>query len=296
MNRIRVIVTVIAVVSSCAVAAGAEDERLVPIAPEQMKELGITVATAGPGRIDRGIELLGEVRPNGDTLAHIVPRFPGIVRDVRKSVGDEVRAGEVLATVESNESLSPYEMRTQLDGTILERHVTRGETVGRDKPTFIIADLSTVWIDLAVYQKDLDRVRVGQSVHVAIDPERLDAEGRITYIAPIVDEPTRTATARVVLPNPNRSWRPGLFVTARVVDPVDAAVAVRRSAVQTVEGRPTVFVDTGEGFSARHVKLGRTGEAWVEVVDGLAAGERYAATGSFVFKAELGKGEGGHED
>jgi cobalt-zinc-cadmium efflux system membrane fusion protein len=273
-----------------------DSASIVRLPAEALAQLGVTVATAGPGRIDAGIELLGQVRPNGDTLAHIVPRFPGIVRDVRRSVGDDVRAGEVLATIESNESLAPYEMKTQLDGTVIERHVTRGETVDREKQAFVIADLSSVWIDLDVYQKDLRRVRVGQSVLVSIDPDELDAEGRISYIAPVVDVPTRTATARVVLANPSRAWRPGLFVTARILDAVDAAVAVRRSAVQIIDGRPTVFVQAADGFAARALMLGRAGETWVEVLSGLTAGERYVATNSFLFKAELGKGAAAHED
>ncbi|MFN8626362.1 MAG: efflux RND transporter periplasmic adaptor subunit [Candidatus Binatia bacterium] len=273
-------------------ATGHENDLTVHLSAAQLAAFGVTLATASPARIDHGVELLGEVRPNGDTLAHIVPRFPGIVRQVRTTVGDEVRAGEVLATVESNESLAPYELKTQLDGTVIERHITRGESVDREKPVFVIADLSSVWVDLAVYQKDLDHVRVGQSVLVSSGSA--ETEGKISYIAPVVDGPTRTAIARVVLPNAAHTWRPGLFVTARVLDPIPAAVAVARGAIQTIEGRTTVFVEAGEGFEPRTVTLGRGGETLVEVLDGLRPGDRYVATNSFLLKAELGKGEAGH--
>jgi len=270
-----------------------DDDHAVRLTAAQLAAFGVTVATAGPAKIDHGVELLGEVRPNGDTLAHIVPRFPGIVRQVRATVGDDVRAGDVLATVESNESLAPYELKTQLDGTVIERNITRGESVDREKQAFVIADLSSVWVDLAVYQKDLDHVRVSQSVLVSSGSA--EAEGRISYIAPVVDEPTRTAIARVVLPNAEHTWRPGLFVTARVLDPIPAGVAIERSAIQTIEGRATVFVESGEGFEPRPVTLGRTGETLVEVLDGLGSGARYVATNSFLLKAELGKGEAEHE-
>jgi cobalt-zinc-cadmium efflux system membrane fusion protein len=270
-----------------------EDEAIVRRSAAEIEAFGVAIARAEPGRIDGGIELLGEVRANGDTLAHIVPRFPGIVRDVRATVGDDVRAGNVLATIESNESLAPYELKTQLDGTVIERHITRGESVDRDKQAFVIADLSSVWVDLAVYQKDLDHVRVGQEVLVSTG--RAQAAGRISYLAPIVDAPTRTATARVVLRNPERTWRPGLFVTARLLDPEEAAVVAERSAIQIFAGRPTVFVETEEGFVPRPVTLGRTGETLVEVLGGLRAGERYAAANSFLLKAELGKHEAAHE-
>lgn len=269
------------------------EDHGVQFSASQLAAFGVTVATAGPGRIDRGVELLGEVRPNGDTLAHIVPRFPGIVRTVGATVGDQVRGGQVLATIESNESLAPYELKTQLDGTVIERHITRGESVDRDKQAFVIADLSLVWVDLAVFQKDLEHIRIGQ--RVLISTGMADAEGQISYVAPIVDEPTRTAVARVILPNPQRTWRPGLFVTARVLDPAPAAVVVERSAVQIIEGRPTVFVETDDGFVPRPVALGPPGETFIEVIDGMHAGERYAATNSFLLKAELGKGAAEHD-
>lgn len=270
--------------------------HVVRLTPEQLSAFGVQIAVVGPGRIDRGIELLGEVRPNGERLAHIVPRFPGIVRDVRRTVGDDVRAGELLATIESNASLAPYDMRTLLDGTILERDLAVGEAVDRDKVAFVIADLSNVWVDLAVYQKDLSNLRVGQAVRLSGGPGLPDVDGTIAYITPIVDEPTRTAAARVVLANPDRVWRPGVFVTARVLDAIEAAIAVPPTAVQTVEGRPTVFVETPAGFEPRPVVLGRRGRALVEVLDGLTPGERVVAVNSFLLKAEFGKAEAAHED
>lgn len=281
-------------------APAAHDEggatHAVRLTPEQLAAFGVTVLPAGPGRIDRGLELLGEVRPNGDRLAHIVPRFPGIVRDVRRSVGDDVRADDLLATVESNASLAPYEMRTRLDGTIIERDLTPGEAVDRDKVAFVIADLSSVWVDLAVYQKDLSNLRVGQTVRISGGAGLPDVDGTISYITPIVDEPTRTAAARVVLANPDRAWRPGLFVTARTLDPVEAAVVVPQTAIQTVGGRAVVFVEMDAGFVPRPVVVGRSGRSAVEILDGLAAGERLVTFNAFLLKAELGKSEAGQED
>jgi membrane fusion protein, heavy metal efflux system len=90
-------------------------------------------------------------------------------------------------------------------------------------------------------------------------------------------------------------WRPGLFVTATVYNPRPAAVAVPRQAIQTVERRPVVFVAVGDRFEARPVTIGQTGRTRVEITRGLAAGERFAAERSFLVKAELAKGEPGHD-
>jgi cobalt-zinc-cadmium efflux system membrane fusion protein len=261
----------------------------------QMSYFGVTVAEAGPGSVDLGIRLPGEIRPNGDRLAHIVPRFPGIVREVHRTVGDEVAAGDVLAVIESSESLARYELKTMIAGTVIEKHLTRGEAVGREEQAFVIADLTTVWVDLSVYQKDIPRVRTGQFVHIDGGPGLPEATGTISYVTPVVDQPTRTATARVVLPNAEGIWRPGMFVNAHVLEPVPGDIVVPRTAIQLVARAPVVFVETAGGFEPRPVMIGRGGDTHVEVLDGLRPGERFVATNSFLLKAELGKSEAEHE-
>jgi cobalt-zinc-cadmium efflux system membrane fusion protein len=121
-----------------------------------------------------------------------------------------------------------------------------------------------------------------------------DAEGTLSYLTPVVDQTTRTATARVVLPNPERKWLPGMFVTGRTLDERGAAVALPPSALQRIDGRSVVFVETERGFEARAVRLGREGETLIEVLEGLAPGERVVVKNSFLLKAELAKGEAEH--
>jgi cobalt-zinc-cadmium efflux system membrane fusion protein len=268
---------------------------VVRLTPEQREAAGITVVEAGPASIDSGVALLGEIRPNGDRLAHIVPRFPGIVREVRKNVGDLVRPGDVLAVVESSESLSRYDIKTLIEGVVLDKHVTLGEAVDRDKQTFVIADLRTVWVELSIYQKDLSAVRVGQPVRIFTSSEDAGAEGSISYVTPSVDPLTRTATARVVLANDDGRWRPGMFVKARAVSTSVASLSVPSTALQRMEGETVVFVETDAGFEPRPVQLGREGDQLVEVLTGLSAGERVASRNAFLLKAELGKSEAAHE-
>jgi len=266
------------------------------ISPDERAAFGVEVAAASPGRIDSGAELLGAVQPNGDRLAHIVPRFGGIVRDVRRAAGDFVHSGDVLATIESNESLAPYEVRTLIDGIVLKRHLTRGEAVDRERQAFVIADLSNVWVELSVYQRDLARVEVGQAVRVHTVEEGPSADGVVSYITPALDPETRTATARVVLANPGRRWLPGMFVAGRTLAGGEVGIAIPRQALQSLAGRRVVFVETGEGFEPRPVRLGLEGETFIEVVGGLSAGERIAVTNTFLLKAELSKTEAEHED
>jgi cobalt-zinc-cadmium efflux system membrane fusion protein len=272
------------------------DEGLVRLTPEQRETAGIASTPAGPGVIDAGVELLGEIRPNGDQLAHIFPRFPGLALEVRKSAGDAVRAGDVLALMESSETLSTYPMKTLIDGVVLEKELTRGEAVERDKLCFVVANLATVWLELSVYPRDLARVRVGQQVLVAPGEQAASEHASISYLTPSIDSRTRTATARVVLDNAKGQWRPGMFVSVRVVEDEAAEIAIPRGALQVVEGKPSVFVETDEGWALRAVQPGREGNQMVEVLSGLVAGERVASTHTFLLKSELGKGEAGHHD
>lgn len=274
---------------------GHDEDASSSLSVKALEHGGVTFVPADSGHVDDGVELLGTVRPNGDGLAHITPRFPGIVRDVRANVGDDVRAGAVLAVVESSESLAPYELKTLINGTIIAKHLTRGEAVDRDKQAFVIADLSSVWVNLSIYQKDLGRVRLGERVHVTTSQEEAAAEGTITYLTPGLDDRTRTATARVTLPNPDRRWRPGMFVVAYTLSPHQAAVVVPSGAVQTLEGQTVVFVAEGDNVEPRLVVLGHRGKTVVEVMSGLRAGEKVAATNTFLLKAELGKGEAEHD-
>lgn len=271
-------------------AEAGHEPRAVALSDAELEEFGIGIAEAGGGRIRSFVSLPGEVRPNDDRLAHIVPRYSGIVVEVHANIGDRVRRGDVLAVVESDDALTPYDLKTLIDGIVIAKHITRGEAVSRDKDTYLIADLSTVWVDLTVYPRDIRRVRVGQEASIFTGHTPAEAAGPISYITPVIDERTRTATARVVLPNPDGRWRPGMFVTALVpVESREVSVAVPRSAVHTMDGAEVVFVQTDAGFVPQPVVVGLEGEDQVEIVSGLEPGTPYVSVGGFTLKAEFGK-------
>jgi membrane fusion protein, heavy metal efflux system len=187
-------------------------------------------------------------------------------------------------------SFTRYWLTAPFDGTVIDRHITNGETVAAGTPVFTVADLTTVWIDLSVYQKYIGSVRQGQPVRVGT-PHGDEVELSIGFLQPLVGEDTRAAMARITAPNSDGTWHPGCFVTARVTtSKVEARVVVPDSAVIRMEdGDLVVFVATGEGFEPRPVALGRRAHGLVEVLSGLDPGDRYVADGGFSLKAELGK-------
>jgi len=193
---------------------------------------------------------------------------------------EDVRAAE--------QKLAWYPLRAPFDGTVIEKHLTLGEKHSDDSGAFTVADLSSVWVGIAVYQKDLTYVRKGMRVTVSAGGGSPSMEGEVAYVAPIVDEKTRTALARVVLPNPDGKIRPGLFVSAEIAIGQDvASVVVAKSAIQRMGEESVVFLDTSEGFKPTPVSLGRSNEARIEVLSGLTAGQQYVTRGAFELKAKI---------
>jgi cobalt-zinc-cadmium efflux system membrane fusion protein len=352
---------------------GHSEEKAIRLTEAQRKEFGIELATAGSGPLKVQVELPGEIVPNADRLAHVVPRVPGVVREVRKVLGDRVRKGEILLVLDSKEladnkaaflsarekldlaqsnydreedlwkkKISPtqdylqakqaltearidlrsaeqklhalgfsdaylaqlpsqpdvsyirYEVIAPFDGVIIEKHVALGEAKKEEAEMFLIADLRSVWVNLGVYQKDIPLVRAGQPVVISAGHGIPEMAGRISYIGPLVGEQTRTATARVVLPNRGGQLRPGLFVTGRVtLSTVPVPILVPKTALQTMDEKTVVFVKDEDGFEPRPVTVGRSDGTHVEVTSGLTPGQKFVSAGAFTLKAQLAKGSFG---
>lgn len=273
-----------------------EEEGHIELTPEQIKNAGIEVAQAGPANIREHLPLYGVVAPNAERVREVAARFPGVIRSVSKRIGDVVKQGEALASVESNESLQTYSVVAPLSGVVTARSANPGEQTG-DKSLFTVADLSNVWVELSLFPRDIAKVRVGQSVRVKSGDTGVTGEGKVVYVAPFGSSTNQTLTARVLLDNADRKWPPGLYVTAEVTLANTAVpLAISSAALQTLDQDNVVFVQSEEGFEPRPVQLGRSDGEFAEVTAGLKPGETYATTNSFILKAELGKGEAEHED
>ena len=267
------------------------------ISDVKLAAAGVVLAEAGSATLTDTLAFNGILRANQEAVVQVTPRFPGLAKSIQKRIGDKVARDDLLAAIESNQSLTVYELKAPIAGTVIERQISLGEYASEQKPAFVVADLSSIWVDLSIYRQDLRRVRLGDEVLIDPDDGRGEIKGAISYMAPIGSSETQTALARVVLPNPDGRLRPGLFVTARLILAArNVAVAVRRSAIQTLESRTIVFVrEDGDKIEARPVELGDSDPKFVEIRAGLSVGERYVAENSFVVKAEMGKGDADHD-
>ncbi|WP_341918539.1 efflux RND transporter periplasmic adaptor subunit [Hydrocarboniphaga effusa] len=272
-----------------------EHGEVVKLGPEARRAAKLAIAPAAPGTLRETLQLYGVVRPNAERIRSVTARFPGVVRSVAAKVGDTVRQGQTLATVESNESLQVYPIVSPLGGVVTERATNPGEQA-EQASLFTVADLGTVWVELALFPRDRSRVKPGQAVRVQTADGGPVREGKIVFVSPLGASNTQSLTARVLLDNADGFWSPGLYVRGQVtIGESNAALVVPATALQELEGGTSVFVDTAEGFVARPVRVGRSDGLVVEVLQGLAAGDAVVGEGSFVLKAELGKGEAEHD-
>jgi cobalt-zinc-cadmium efflux system membrane fusion protein len=266
------------------------------ISQEAIEAAGIKSEAAGTGSISETVTLSGRITLNQNTLAQVKARFAGVVREVRKGQGELVAEGDVLAIVESNDSLQPYEVKSPIAGVIMARNTNVGDVAG-DTPLFTIANISDVWAEFHVFPRNIDQIKAGQQVRVTSFEGGHSGEASIAVVLPLAESSSQTVVARVTLPNPDGVWRSGMTVRGDVViKEQDAPVAVRTQAIQHMDGKTVVFVQEGDRYLMRPIKTGTSDSQWTEVVEGLKPGETYVSENSFLIKADIGKAGAEHED
>ncbi len=206
-------------------------------------------------------------------------------------------SNEQIAALQSEkeENVALLDLRAPFAGTVLEKNIALGERAEESKDAFLIADLSTVWLNVRINANDLSSVHAGQAVQVSIPGIAGERAAKVALLSPLVDEKTRTASARIVLENKDGALLPGAFVTASLVlNELKAAVTVPSAAIQNIEGKSVVFIEGDEAgeFRSQEILVGAADGKLVEVKAGLEAGKKVVVRNSFTLKAELGKGAG----
>jgi len=219
-----------------------------------------------------------------------------LCRSVRRLPGDRVKAGETLATVESNDSLQIYAVTAPLSGTIVERNASVGNQTG-DAALFTVSDLATLWAEVSVFSKSNEEIRAGQKLRIEASGGGKSAEAVISVVLPATDPDSQAILARATIDNSSGQWRAGAHIRAEIVtSETEAPLAVKTEALQRMGGKLVVFVREEDGaFRAQAVETGRSGGIWTEILSGLRPGDSYVAKNSFILKADIGKSAAGHE-
>ncbi len=271
-------------------------EGRVKITDQAAASVDLKFETAGPRKIRKLAEMTGRIVPNEDQMAKVSPRFPGVVLEANKKLGDKVEKGEVIAVIESSQSLTTYEITAPLSGIVIARDVMRGVAVSTDKPIYTIADLSTIWVDLNVRRTDLSSLEMGKEITVTEEDSGESATAKISWLSPFGSQETQTLRAVATLPNADGKWRTGLLVSAAlVVEEREVPVAVRYDALQTFRDWDVVFMKDGEIYEIAILALGQRDGDWIEVLSGLNAGTIYVAENAFVVKADVLKDGASHD-
>lgn len=254
---------------------------------ELIRKMGIKISYAKKGSINKSITLPAEIKLNRDKTAAISARYSSVVRQSFAEIGDEVKKGDVLASLENSETMAVYTVSAPLYGVVISKNLSVGEAAAEGEVLYEIADLSSVWSDISVFPQYHHLVNKGMKVNfVAHDGHT--AEGIVKYVSPIASNETRTFTARCVLEGQSEDFAPGVFVRANInLEQVDVDLVISREAVQHIDGESVVFIPDGHGFVATPVKTGLKDEDNVEIHSGLKVNDRYVEKGAFSLKAHM---------
>lgn len=265
------------------------------IAATIAEQAGIRTARVAAGSIRDEHEVQGLITPIEGRHARIIARFPGPVREVKVGVGDRVRAGQALAVIESNVSLSNYTVSAPFAGTILLRNTAVGDLAGAT-PLFEVADLSKVWVDLHLFGSDAQHIEPGLPVQVVRLSDGVSATTTLDRVLPGTATASQSTVARATIDNADGRWRTGAAVRARVsVSVLPVGMLVPLSALQTFRDWDVVFVRVGDDYEIRPLKLGRRDGMNVEVLAGVNVGDEIVVEQSYLVKADIEKSGAAHD-
>ena len=266
------------------------------IAAKVAQDAGIRVAPAAAGVIADEHEVQGLLTPVEGRVAKVMARFPGPIRTLRANVGDRVRAGQPLATIESNLSLTTYTVPAPISGVVLARNASIGTVAGEGAALYEIADLSELWVDLHIFGADAQHITAGVPVLVTRMSDGVTAETTLERVLPGTATASQSTVARATIRTLDGLWRPGSAVQARVsVDHQPVNLVVPLGALQTAGEDDVVYVRRGDTYVTRPVRGGRRDAQRVEIVSGLKAGEQVVVEQSFLVKADIEKSTAEHE-
>ncbi|WDE01591.1 efflux RND transporter periplasmic adaptor subunit [Thalassomonas actiniarum] len=266
-------------------------EGLVEITPLLAQKAGIKTMPAGSGEIKQTVTVYGKAVAEPSRVSQVKARFSGVITELKVNVGDKVEAGDVLAQVESNSSLTRYSVTAPTSGIVVTRNANPGE-LADGQVLLTLADYSRLWVEYQIFPGQAQAVISGQAVTVSSGFEQ--AESAIKHLLPGQSNQD-FLIARVPLDNRKGIWSPGLLLSGSIVlSQIEVPLVVANRALQEVEGQQVVFVRTEKGFQTRTLVLGQSDGISSQVLSGLNAGEHYVVENSYLLKADLEKSSAEH--
>jgi membrane fusion protein, heavy metal efflux system len=264
--------------------------------PEAARAGGVKTEVAGPVVMAELAEMAGRVEVTPEGQGEVRAWYPGRVMAMSAQLGQRVRKGQVLARVESSNSLQTYSIPAPIGGVVIQKNMNVGD-VTYDRALFVIADPTNLHAEFFVYPRDAERIRQGQKVEV----RTLSGESRVLAsveaVVPVADLTSQTLRAHVHLPpGASETFKPGMGVEGSFeVASRPVALAVRTKAIQRFRDFDVVFARVGNTYEVRMLELGRKTPEWTEVLGGLKPGTEYVTDGAFLIRADIEKSGASHD-
>lgn len=269
-------------------------DKLITLSERMIALNKIETATAGAYQLQQNIELYGVIAAMPQAQFNVNAPYPGQVLQVLADQGDTVKQGQLLARINNSSSLQSYDIIAPASGVITQRYINSGE-LATDQPLLHIADYSLVYVELSAFPRDIARLQLNMPLKVFSLHQTNHASSQLSYIAPQMTD-GHIARARAVIDNSSGNWRPGMHVKAMItVAQHPVSLAVKKSALQQIDGKPVIFVIEDGAFKAIELQLGKDDSDYVEVLAGLSAGTEYVSENSFLLKADMLKAGAGHQ-
>lgn len=268
-----------------------KEEQSTRIDDGMAAQVGIKITNAESQVLRQSIVVYGSLATDPGQVSHVRARYSGLISSVRYTVGDTIKQGDLLAEVESNESLKTYSIRSPISGIVIQRHANTGE-VTQDQVLFSIANFDTLWAEFRIYSSQQSVVKAGQTAYVDMGEQVVG--NPIQHIIPALDKPYQLA--RVKFDNRSKELSPGLLVEGDIiVGEFRVDLAIEKAAIQNLGGQSGVFVKNDSEYIFTSLRLGRADNRYVEVLSGLNPGQSYVNENSYLIKADIEKSEAEHE-
>ncbi|MDD5141269.1 MAG: efflux RND transporter periplasmic adaptor subunit [Verrucomicrobiales bacterium] len=275
------------------------DENIVTLTKENLQHVTLKTEPAQLSSLGMMLKAAGRISANLNKTAKVTSTLEGRLTRLNFDLNDRVKAGDVVALVESPELLGrALELKAPIDGVIIERTATAGELVEKGKVIYTISDPAQLWAIAEVNERDIALVKLGQDAAfatLAYPAEKF--HGKMVLIGNQVEAGSRTVEARIAVDNADGRLKPGMFADVEIVTTMlDNVLLIPDRALETEGENQIVFVALdGNKFEKRIVKLGLEQSGRVQILDGVKAGENVVTDGSFILKSEMLKGELGEE-
>lgn len=277
----------------------AHEQNIVTLTKANLEHMTLKVEPVVLGNLGMTLKAAGRVSANLNKTAKVTPTLEGRLVKLNFDLNDRVKAGDVLALVESPELLGrQLELKAPIDGVIIERNATVGELLDKGKEVLTISEPSQLWVIAEIKERDIAAVKVGQdAVFTVLTYPQEKFHGKVILVGNQVEAASRTLEVRIAVDNSDGRLKPGMFADVEITTTMlENVLVIPDSALQTDGDDQTVFVALDENkFEKRVVKLGEEQQGRVQVLEGLKAGEKIATDGSFILKSEMLKGELGEE-